>query len=104
VNADVSRCLYRFVQGALHNVARHSNASEAEVSVSCDEHDIALQIIDSGVGFDPKQAQHGGLGLVSMRERVAILHGQLAIDAAPGGGTRVSVRIPLGSEAAQSQS
>jgi signal transduction histidine kinase len=104
VNADVSLCLYRIVQGALHNVARHSNASEAQVSVTCDEHDIALQIVDSGVGFDPKQVQHAGLGLVSMRERVAILHGQLAIDAVPGGGTRVSVRIPLGSQAANSES
>ena len=57
---------------------------------------ITLEIADSGVGFDPAHVHHAGLGLISMRERVAIVNGQLAIDAAPGGGgTRVTVRIPL---------
>jgi signal transduction histidine kinase len=98
VDANVSLCLYRIAQEALHNVARHSQACEAQVSVTCDERHIALQIGDSGVGFDPSHMRSAGLGLASMRERVAVLKGQLAINAAPGGGTQITVRIPLSSE------
>jgi signal transduction histidine kinase len=103
MNEDVSLCLYRIVQEALHNVARHSQAREAQVIVTCSEGQIDLLVIDSGVGFDPRHVPHAGLGLVSMRERVAILKGQLTIDAVPGGGTRVAVRIPVDSGTLQSQ-
>ena len=95
VDANVSLCLYRIVQEALHNIARHSGAPEARVSLTCAEAHIALHIADSGVGFDPKQLPHGHLGLLSMQERVAFLGGHLVIDAAPGRGTEISVRIPL---------
>jgi signal transduction histidine kinase len=98
VDANISLCLYRIVQEALHNVARHSDAREAQVSVTCDERRIALQIADSGVGFDPRHIRSAGMGLASMRERVAVLRGQLAINAAPGAGTRITVHIPLGSQ------
>jgi signal transduction histidine kinase len=103
VASDVSLCLYRIVQEALHNVARHSQAEEASVSLTCDEDDhIILRIVDAGVGFDPRQVQDGGLGIVSMRERVTVVKGQLAIDAVPGGGTQITVRVPLDSEEASS--
>ena len=95
MDANVSLGLYRIVQEALQNVTRHSQAMSAEVSVTCDEHQIALQVADSGVGFDPAHVPHAGLGLVSMRERVAALDGRLAIDAVPGRGTQIMVRIPL---------
>jgi signal transduction histidine kinase len=95
VDTNVSLCLYRIVQEALHNVARHSQARRATVSVACDERDIVLQIADSGVGFDPRHVPHAGLGLVSMRERAAALKGRLAIHAVPGQGTQITVRIPL---------
>lgn len=94
MSEELSLCLYRIVQEALHNVARHSQAREAQVIVTCDEGYVDLLIVDSGIGFDPRDA-HAGLGLVSMRERVAILKGQLAIDGGPGRGTRVAVRIPV---------
>ena len=93
-DAYVSLCLYRIVQEALQNVVRHSQAEKAEVSVSCLENQIVLEIADSGVGFDPRQPPHAGLGLVSMRERVAALDGRLAIDTAPGQGTRIRVQLP----------
>jgi signal transduction histidine kinase len=93
----MSLCLYRIVQEALHNVARHSDAREAHVGVTCEAGHIALQIADSGVGFDLTDARSTGLGLASMRERVAVLKGQLTINAAPGAGTQITVRIPLGS-------
>jgi signal transduction histidine kinase len=96
VDATVSLCLYRIVQEALHNITRHSRAREAQVSVDCDgEGHIALQIADSGIGFNPKEARYAGLGLLSMQERVAVLKGHLAIQTYPGEGTRISVRIPL---------
>jgi signal transduction histidine kinase len=94
VDAAVSLCLYRIVQEALHNVARHSQARSAEVSVRGDNGEVTVQVADSGVGFDPNHVRHDGLGLVSMRERAADLNGRLTIDAAPGRGTQITVRIP----------
>jgi signal transduction histidine kinase len=98
LDANVSLCVYRIVQEALRNISRHSQADEATVSITCTEGHIALQIADSGVGFDPGQLQSAGLGLASMRERVAVLKGQLSIAAGPGGGTQITVQIPLASE------
>jgi signal transduction histidine kinase len=98
LDANISLCLYRIAQEAIHNVARHSHVRDAQVSVTCDERHIALQIADSGVGFDPRHMRSAGLGLASMRERVAVLKGRLAINAAPGAGTQITVHIPLGSE------
>jgi len=94
VDPNVSLCLYRIAQEALHNVARHSQAREAQVNLTCSDASVELQIADSGVGFDAR-AHHDGLGLISMRERVTLLHGHLAIHTAPGSGTRIGVRIPL---------
>jgi signal transduction histidine kinase len=94
INPAISLCLYRIVQEALHNAARHSHARGAQVSVSGEDGQIALQISDSGVGFNPDHVRHDGLGLVSMRERAADLNGRLTIDAAPGRGTRITVSIP----------
>ena len=95
VEANVSLCLYRIVQEALNNVARHSQAGGAQVSATYDDGQISVQIADSGVGFDPERVAHAGLGLVSMRERAAAVDGRVTIDAAPGRGTRITVRIPL---------
>jgi signal transduction histidine kinase len=95
VDANVSLCLYRIAQEALHNVVRHSRARDANVSITCNDGHVALQISDSGVGFDPRHVRSAGLGLASMRERVAVLNGQLAIDAVPGKGTQIIVHIPL---------
>jgi signal transduction histidine kinase len=103
VGSDIALCLYRIVQEALHNVARHSHAEEAHVRLTCDaDGHIVLRIEDGGIGFDPRQVRRAGLGIVSMRERVTVVKGQLAIDAAPGGGTQITVRIPLDSEGAGS--
>jgi signal transduction histidine kinase len=90
----VSLCLYRIVQEALHNVAKHSRAREASVRISLVGTEIVLQVADSGIGFDAAAAR-SGLGLVSMRERVGALNGRLAIYAARGQGTRIDVRVPV---------
>ena len=99
MDSGISLCLYRIVQEALHNVARHSHATNAEVSVTCEDGQIALRISDSGIGFDPGRLSQAGLGLVSMRERVAAHNGRLAIEAVPGSGTRITVGLPLRSQA-----
>ena len=95
VDPSVSLCLYRITQEALHNAAKHSQAREASVRLERDGDDIHLEIADSGVGFDPIVADHAGLGLISMRERAGVLKGQLMIQAVPGGGTHIRVRVPL---------
>ena len=95
LDPSVSLCLYRITQEALHNAVKHSQAREASVRLERDGDDMHLEIADSGVGFDPVAADQAGLGLVSMRERVGVLKGQLVIQAVPGGGTRIRVRVPL---------
>jgi len=96
VDPNVSLCVYRIAQEALTNVARHSHARHAQVMLFYESPMLMLQIADSGVGFDPRTTRHAGLGLISMRDRVAFLRGQLAIHTEPGGGTRIGVNIPIG--------
>ena len=95
IDPNVSLCVYRVVQESLHNVARHSHAADVWVNLSHDAHGLTLEIADSGVGFDPHDTDREGLGLVSMRERVSFLRGQIVIHTAPGEGTRIVVRLPL---------
>jgi PAS domain S-box-containing protein len=95
VTADVSLCLYRITQEALHNVTRHSGATRALVRIARDADELTLNIADQGVGFTPRDSERGGLGLVSMRERVSFIGGQIIIHSAPGQGTRIGVRVPL---------
>ncbi len=95
VDPGVSLCLYRITQEALHNIAKHSQARDASVQLTREGDDVHLQIADSGVGFDPIANDSSGLGLVSMRERVGVLKGHLVINASPGQGTRIGVRVPL---------
>jgi PAS domain S-box-containing protein len=95
VDPNVSLCLYRIAQEALHNVAKHSQARDASVHLASEGNHVHLQIADSGIGFDPVAVESAGLGLVSMKERVGVLKGHLVIHAAPGRGTRIGVRLPL---------
>ncbi|HEY1307848.1 MAG TPA: ATP-binding protein [Vicinamibacterales bacterium] len=95
VDPSVSLCLYRITQEALHNVVKHSQSCDASVRLERDGDDIVLVVADSGVGFDPLAIDRAGLGLVSMRERVSVLKGDLVIEAADHGGTCIRVRVPL---------
>jgi len=93
---DVAVCLYRIAQEALRNALKHSGAQQAEVALRGTEDAISLRIIDYGRGFDFRQIQgKSGLGLVSMRERVRHLGGEVTIDSRPLRGTTVHVRVPL---------
>ncbi len=90
--------LYRIVQEALSNVARHSGSPEARVRLKEEGGCLSLEIEDCGRGFEgPARSRRDspeGLGLMGMRERAEHLNGTLAIRSAPGAGTTVSVRIP----------
>ena len=95
VSPATSLCLYRILQEALHNVAKHSGATRAEVRLVRDRDTIFMRIDDQGAGFDPEALEGTGLGLVSMRERVNHLGGRLTIGSARGAGTRIGVHLPL---------
>lgn len=95
IDPAISLCLYRIAQEALHNVARHSQSDRASVRLYREAGDICLQIRDAGVGFEPHSSRQTGLGLVSMRERVAVLNGKLVVHTAVGRGTGIVARIPL---------
>ena len=92
----VSLCLYRVAQEALRNIARHSGASSVEIALCAVGGGLELAVRDNGVGFDPTQ-RHGrpSLGLAGMRQRLALVGGELLIGSAPGGGTSIVARAPL---------
>jgi len=95
VPPDVALCLYRIVQEALHNVVRHSGARTALVELRAAGDQLELHVADPGAGFVASGRGNGGIGLVSMRERVNFVGGQIAIHSAPGEGTRIGVRVSV---------
>ena len=93
---EVSLCLYRVAQECLHNLAKHSQAKQATLSLRGTQESLVLSVIDKGQGFDPQAtANRTGLGIIGMRERVRLVGGSVSIDSRPGKGTRVDVRVPL---------
>ena len=91
---DAALCLFRVAQEALRNVVKHSGARTARVGLRYVDGILELHIVDSGCGFS-SQATMNGIGLVSMRERVSLVGGEIAVQSTPGTGTRISVRVPL---------
>jgi signal transduction histidine kinase len=89
-------CVYRIVQEALHNCARHAQAGEASVAVLRDREGLSVSVQDNGVGFDPSQEK--GIGLLGMEERVTRLGGRVKLDSDPGHGTILSIRLPFAKE------
>ncbi len=93
---DVSVCIYRVALEALRNVARHSGAASASISVKKDAGSLVLEVSDSGRGFDVEKARRGsGIGLLSTEERIRLLHGSLDIRSDPQTGTVLLARVPL---------
>jgi signal transduction histidine kinase len=86
--------VYRIIQEALANAARHSGAPMARVLVTCGPERLTVVIADDGSGFDPDVAPESGIGLAGMLERTRLLGGVLSIESAPGAGTRVTVSLP----------
>jgi len=92
---ELKTCIYRVVQEALHNCARHAQARSVRVVVRQEESRIVLSVEDDGRGFDARRVR--GLGLVGMEERVRHLGGAFQIRSTPGSGTKVDVELPLAS-------
>jgi signal transduction histidine kinase len=92
---SISLSLYRIAQETMHNIITHSQAKNVQVELGADDTQIALRIIDDGVGFDPRR-EAGGLGLESMRQRVRAVDGFIDISSSPNSGTRIEVRVPFG--------
>jgi two-component system, NarL family, sensor histidine kinase UhpB len=100
--AEMETALYRIVQEALTNVARHSKAHKVCIELEENTHSIEATIADNGTGFDadklkkmPSTGQERGWGLVGMHERANLLDGTLVIDSKQGEGTTIHVKIPL---------
>jgi signal transduction histidine kinase len=75
-------------------VLRHASAKSISVTVKQGRRNVILEITDDGCGFDLKQVERGGLGLVNMKERTVQIHGKLQITARPEGGTKVVITVP----------
>ena len=90
---EYKTCIYRVVQEALHNCARHSRASTVRIRVERQAGRLLLVIQDDGQGFDTRHVK--GLGLLGIQERVTRLGGAFAVQSKPGGGTTLSVELPF---------
>jgi PAS domain S-box-containing protein len=96
VRPDISLCLFRVLQESLHNSAKHSGAQHVEVGLWGTPDEIHLVVSDSGSGFDSEGAkQSGGLGLISMEERLRVLKGTFSIESQAKRGTKIHARVPL---------
>lgn len=89
-----SLCLYRVLQEALANVAKHSHASRVSVETKIVKNELVLEVRDDGKGFDVEKAElESGLGLLSMRERLNVVEGHLSIISGPGLGTMLRASV-----------
>jgi signal transduction histidine kinase len=96
VTTEIGLCLFRVLQEALHNAAKHSGVKQIEVQLHEESGEIHLIIKDLGEGFDIEAARQGpGLGLTSMQERVRLANGTIDIQSKPMGGTTIAVRVPI---------
>jgi signal transduction histidine kinase len=101
---EVEITLFRIVQEATVNIARHARAQHVFASMRTDERAVSLSIEDDGEGFDTATAFENtmtgrGLGIIGMKERASLLNGRLTVCSAPGAGTLVFCSIPFLTEA-----
>ena len=92
---EVETVLYRIVQEALTNVVKHAQASRVSIVVQRRGDKVAAVIEDDGRGFDPAEARADGLGLLGMRERLALVDGTLRVESRPGIGTTLVAEVPV---------
>jgi signal transduction histidine kinase len=92
---EVESTLYRVVQESLTNIVKHADAHNISVSLARRESTVAAVIEDDGAGFDQRAVREESVGLIGMRERLALLDGRLEIESRPGAGTTVVAEVPL---------
>jgi signal transduction histidine kinase len=97
LSQEIALCMFRVLQEALQNAIKHSRSQRFLVSFTCALNGmVCLTVHDSGIGFDPVEAIKGrGLGLISMKERLKQVGGELSIESQPGSGTTINARVPL---------
>lgn len=112
LSSEIDTALYRVVQEAINNIARHAAARNVEIRLELDNGMALVSIVDDGIGFDLTELNIGtikdlddsnsylsentrGLGLLGMQERIELLGGELEIDSVPGSGTRIYIRVPI---------
>jgi signal transduction histidine kinase len=91
IPTDVKIAFYRIAQEALNNIAKHSGATRAQISLHCQAQQVTMDIIDNGHGFNITQAAPGSFGLGNMKERANKIGAELKIESKPGEGTEISV-------------
>ena len=91
----LENAIYRIVQEALTNACKHSKSKKVTVSMIQEGQDVRLEVRDWGIGFHPESVEEGHFGLESIRQRVRLLGGRLAIETAPGSGTLIRVVVPI---------
>ena len=96
MDSAVALAFLRVLQEALHNAMKHSGAKNITVHLIGSDHDLSLEIVDDGVGFDVEASKlAAGLGLISMRERTHLIGGEFEIWSSPGRGTKITARAPI---------
>jgi signal transduction histidine kinase len=95
LSAEVRRHIFLVVKEALHNVVKHSNATETSVSCDFGEGIMKVSVEDNGTGFPLEQMSRFGNGVLNMRKRIETIGGTFTIDSHPGGGTKVSISVPI---------
>jgi signal transduction histidine kinase len=96
---DISLCLFRVAQEALHNAVKYSGTNHFSVALFATAKEVQLIVRDAGAGFDVEEARKNhGLGLVSMQERVHLVHGTFSVESRPGSGTRIVAIVPFVAE------
>jgi signal transduction histidine kinase len=92
---EVETTLYRIVQEAVTNVAKHAGARRLSITLTRKGGSVVAIVEDDGMGFDPHASASDGLGLLGMRERLALVGGTLRIEAAAGAGTTIAAEVPV---------
>ncbi len=102
---DLRALLYQTLRELLFNVVKHAGTKHATIRARREAGAVVVEVEDDGEGFDPQAAasKSGGLGLFSVRERVEMAGGRLAIDSEPGRGTRVTITVPVAGEGAATE-
>ncbi|MFD9907322.1 sensor histidine kinase [Streptomyces sp. NPDC059063] len=92
---DVDVSAYRIIQEAVTNVVRHAGTASCRVTVERHSKELSIEVVDDGKGTGTAAGQGSGYGLLGMRERVSLLHGEFSARPCPGGGFRVAARLPV---------
>jgi signal transduction histidine kinase len=99
LSKEVSLCLFRVLQEGLQNAVKHSGVRRFAVNLQGTGESIELTVADFGRGFEEQEAfTRHGIGLISMRERLQLVHGELSVKSQPGAGTKIRARVPFKTE------